>query len=107
MARLMAAAHANRIAEAILAVRDEPDAQECLRRMADKDMDLSSRSPSSGKDALWELNLLSYLRRKKLQVNLREPDLVVRLGDIDYPVACKNMEIDSVRDIRAAPGCNE
>lgn len=61
--RLVNAAHANRIAEAILAVRDDADAQQCLSRIAGNDMNLSGRAPSQGKDHLWELDLLYALRR--------------------------------------------
>lgn len=89
--RLMSAAHANRVAEAVLAIAGEPEAEECLRRMAGNDMNLSERKPSRGKDALWELDLLAFLRRRSIRAVLREPDITVDLGFGDYPIACKKV----------------
>lgn len=89
--RLMSAAHANRVAGAVLTIATQPEAEECLRRMAGNDMNLSQRAPSRGKDALWELDLLSFLRRRGLQAVLREPDIVANFGVGDYPIACKKV----------------
>jgi hypothetical protein len=89
--RLMSAAHANRVAETVLTIAGEPGAEECLRRMAGNDMNLSERGPSRGKDALWELDLLSFLRRRSIETVLREPDIVANFGIGDYPIACKKV----------------
>lgn len=89
--RLVSAAHANRVAETVLTIAGEPEAEECLRRMAGNDMNLSERRPSRGKDALWELDLLSFLRRRSIETVLREPDIVANFGFGDYPIACKKV----------------
>ena len=89
---LISAAHANRISEAVLAVVGEPDAEQCLRRMADKSVNLSSRTPSQGKDALWELDLLSFMRRRGVTAILKDPpDILADFGFGDYPLACKKV----------------
>lgn len=90
--RLVNAAHANRIAEAILAVRDDPDAQQCLARIAGNDVNLSGRAPSQGKDHLWEIDLLHALRRHGFTGKLVDPpDIVVDLSGSPFPVACKKI----------------
>jgi hypothetical protein len=62
--RLMAAAHSNRISDAIVACLPDAGATECIRRMCSSGMDISGRDPSMGKDALWELDLASFLKRR-------------------------------------------
>ena len=52
---------AGRIADAIIAVADEPDALQSLRRIAGNSMDLQHRTQSQGKDHLWELELCDLL----------------------------------------------
>ena len=53
----MSAAHANRVADAVLAIAYEPEAEVCLRRRASNNVNLSGLAPSQGKAALWELYL--------------------------------------------------
>ncbi|NMM11912.1 MAG: hypothetical protein HHJ17_00005 [Rhodoferax sp.] len=90
--RLLSAAHVNRISEAILMVGDEPGAAEALRRIAGSDMDLSGRSLSHGKNALWELDLLSFLRRHSVVAELVDPpDIVCRFPFGEYAIACKKV----------------
>jgi hypothetical protein len=90
--RLVNAAHANRIAETILAVRDDADAQQCLSRIAGNDMNLSGRARSQGKDHLWELDLLYALRRLGFSAKLVDPpDIVIDLCISPFPVACKKI----------------
>ncbi|MFM0327712.1 hypothetical protein [Caballeronia glebae] len=98
--RLINTAHANRIAEAILLLRDEAEIQEVLRRIARNNVDLSKRPPSQGKDALWELNLLALLRRLGVQAKLLDPpDIVANFEFGKYPIACK--KIYSERGVEA------
>jgi hypothetical protein len=101
---LIAAMHANRISDAILGVAEEALAQELLLRIAKKDMDLALRAASHGKDALWELELLAFLRRKGARAWLQEPDIVVSLDGTAYPIACKKINADSgtVSQVRSA-----
>lgn len=90
--RLVNAAHANRIAEAILAVHDDPNAQQCLARIAGNDVNLSGRARSQGKDHLWELDLLHALRRHGLTGKLVDPpDIMVDLSGSPFPIACKKI----------------
>jgi hypothetical protein len=89
---LVNAAHANRISEAVLSVRDDRDAQQCLVRIAGNDMNLSGRAQSQGKDHLWELDLFYALRRHGFSGRLVDPpDIVVELLGSPYPIACKKI----------------
>ena len=54
---LMQADEAVRIAEAVMWVIEHPQAREAIRRITKSDMRLSTRQPTQGKDALWELAL--------------------------------------------------
>lgn len=90
--QLVNSAHANRIAEAILEVRSDPDAQQCLLRIAGNDVDLSRRGQSQGKDHLWELDLLLTLRRRGMACELVDPpDIVATLAGASFPIACKKV----------------
>lgn len=106
--RLLAAAHAIRIAEAMVEVKDEPAARECLKRMSKDNMDLADREQSQGKDALWELELLSYLRRHGLrQARMAEPDIVVPMEWGDYPIACKKINSDAGTENQIKSACKQ
>lgn len=91
---LMQADDAVRIAAAVEEVLDDSDAKEAIRRITRSDMQLTTRQPSQGKDALWELDLLSFLRRQSVAVRLQEPpDLAITLPGAlgDYGFACKKV----------------
>ena len=88
---LVRTAHANRVASAILSVGLEPGARECLRRMTSGTLDLSARTTSHGKDALWEIELAYQLKRNGFKVEITEPDLVVDVFGERYPIACKKI----------------
>lgn len=90
--RLIDANHANRIAQAIVAVKGDPNARNCLLRVAKNNMDLSEREISQGKDALWEIELLANLRRHDINAALIDPpDIVANFGFGDYSIACKKV----------------
>jgi hypothetical protein len=80
-----------RVIEAILAAKEEPLARDCYLRIASKDVNLFSPAQSQGKDALWELQLLSILRLRGMTVSLGEPDLNVAIADLTIPIACKRI----------------
>lgn len=100
IAVLIEADEAYRIAEAVFAAINVPDAREAIRRITKSDMRLSYRQPSQGKDALWELSLMSFLRTRRVPVGFKDPpDLEIHLGDVlgCYGVACKKVySLDSV-----------
>lgn len=87
--------HVHRVAAAILAVGLDEAALESLRRMSSGPLDLGSAGISAGRDALWELQLVSSLRRHGLHALLEEPDVVVYAVNGRYPIACKNVYSDS------------
>lgn len=90
-AGLVRTAHANRVASAILGLGREPGARECLRRVASGTLDLSDRTTSHSKDALWEIELAYLFKRNRFKVEIAEPDLVINVSGERYPVACKKI----------------
>lgn len=89
---ILAAAQANRVAEAVIAAAGEPNALESLRRIAGNPMDLMGRALSQGKDHLWELELRAILRRRGVSVQLRDPpDIVADVAGTSVPIACKKV----------------
>ena len=95
MRQFVNTAHAYRIAEAVLGAQFDPDVEQCLRRIAGNDVNLSGRTPSMGKDHLWELELLAFLRQRQMTTRLQDPpDLMIELGGADYPIACKKIYSD-------------
>ena len=90
--RLMAAAHSNRISDAIAACLPDTGAVECIRRMCSNGLDISGRDPSRGKDALWELDLAGFMKRRGVStIHEDPPDLIADFGFGPYPIACKKI----------------
>jgi hypothetical protein len=88
----MAAAHSNRISDVIVASFSDAGATECIRRMCSNGMDISGRDPSRGKDALWELDLAHFLKRRSVPtIHQDPPDLITDFGFGPYPIACKKI----------------
>jgi len=100
-ALLVDAGHANRIIQAVISAADDPGSIPCMRRIAKKDVNLSQRVVSSGKDALWELEFLAMLRSKGIQARLGEPDIVASFLFGEYSVACKKVYSDACRSVEA------
>jgi hypothetical protein len=91
---LMLADEAARIADAVLEAIKQPDSRESIRRITISDMRLSTRQPSQGKDALWELDLMLFLRRRGAAVVFKDPpDLELSLPGLTTPygIACKKV----------------
>lgn len=89
---ILAAAQANRVAEAVIAASGEPSALESLRRISGNPMDLMGRALSQGKDHLWELELWTMLRQRGVSAQLRDPpDIVAEVKDFTVPIACKKV----------------
>ncbi len=107
---LMQADDALRIAEAVEEVLDDPMASEPIRRITKSDMHAATRRPSQGKDALWELDLLAFLRRRGIQARMQEPpDLAVTLsGSLgDYGFACKKVYGEESVRSQLRKGCRQ
>lgn len=106
---LMQADEAVRIALAVEAVLDEPEAVEAIRRITKSDMHLSTRQPSQGKDALWELDLHLFLQNRRILVRIQEPDLVVTFPDFlcEYGVACKKVYSEDSVEKQLKKGCRQ
>lgn len=107
---LMQADDALRIAEAVEEVLDDPLASELIRRITKSDMHSKTRRPSQGKDALWELDLLAFLRRRGVQARMQEPpDLAVTLpGSLgDYGFACKKVYGEDSVASQLRKGCHQ
>lgn len=108
---LMKADDAARIAAAVDQVLGDPAATEAIRRITKSDMNLSTtRQPSSGKDALWELDLLTFLRGRAVPVRMQEPpDLAVTLPSSlgAYGIACKKVYSESSVEKQLKKGCDQ
>lgn len=106
--RLIAAAHANRIAEAIGAVQSDANIDECLRRIAGNSVNLSDRAPSQGKDALWEIELLARLRRNGIDARfLDPPDIMIELDGAPYSIACKKIYSERGAEAQVSKGVKQ
>ncbi len=83
--------NAIQIAQAIEFAIKEPHSKLAIQRIISSNMNFYDRRLSSGKDALWELDLFRRLKLGNVQVKFEEPDLVVSLGERfgDYAIACK------------------
>lgn len=107
---LMQADDAVRIAAAVEDVLDDPGATQAIRRITKSDMHLTTRQPSQGKDALWELDLLSFLKHRSVPVRMQEPpDLAVNLPDPwgDYGFACKKVYREDSVASQLRKGCHQ
>ncbi|MEQ9725397.1 hypothetical protein ABRP29_07130 [Pseudomonas sp. WHRI 8822A] len=86
------AVYAEKIARIVADLIDVPGVEEALQRIAGSDIGLSHRLKSQGKDALWELTLLTTLMRKKICAKLVDPpDIIVELRTGFYAIACKKI----------------
>lgn len=86
------AVYAEKIARIVTDLIDAPGVEEALQRIAGSDINLSHRLKSQGKDALWELSLLTTLLRKQISAELVDPpDIFVELRMGSYAIACKKI----------------
>lgn len=91
MPKLYDSAHFNRIADALLPLSGTPDFERYLEKLTSSRLDLFARDRSVAKDFLWEAELLSILRRKYIDAEFREPDIVVNFEDEELGIACKKV----------------
>jgi len=86
------ALHVNRLTSALLAIQDDQDVQQLLRRLAGGIVQPNDRNPSQAKDALWEVLLFAHLRDRGLIARFQDPpDIVMMLDGSEYPIACKKV----------------
>ncbi|MDR5799012.1 MULTISPECIES: hypothetical protein [Caballeronia] len=90
---LIEADEAARIAESVLSAVNDPAASQAIRRITKSDMHLSTRQPSQGKDALWELSLRRFLQLRNVPTRFKDPpDLEIMFSKFgDYGIACKKV----------------
>ncbi|GGE82025.1 hypothetical protein [Massilia psychrophila] len=98
---LVDSGHANRIIQAVIKGASDPGSLECMKRIANKDVDLSQRAASQGKDALWELEFLAMLKSKGVKAHLSEPDIVANFLFDDCSIACKKVYSDEGRAVES------
>ena len=82
--------HLDRIADAVLPLREVPARTKFLSALASGSLDLLERVNSNAKSTLWELELWVALRERSFDVALSEPpDIVVTFEDAKVGIACK------------------
>lgn len=86
------ALHIERLADAILPLRDVPGREKYLNALSSGELDCFSRQISYAKNIFWELELWSILRRSCPSVSLQDPpDIVLVLAGGTLGVACKKI----------------
>ena len=86
------AMHLDRLADAILPLRDVPDKKKYLNALMSGDLDFFNRQSSYAKNIFWELELWSILRRRCPSASLKDPpDIVLVLDGGTLGIACKKI----------------
>lgn len=95
---LMELSRAQRVLLAIRECASEAEIKEPAKRITENSLDPASPTHSAGKDAVFELELLQYVRHRGLKARLAEPDIVVQMSFGDYFIACKT--INSLKNFK-------
>ncbi|HAU4897203.1 hypothetical protein NAT02_18545 [Aeromonas hydrophila] len=82
---------AKRLLDAIIACSNEEELKEPLKRISENSIVTNNTTHSMGKDALFELELLQYIKHRRLEAKLGEPDIVVASPYGEYYIACKTI----------------
>jgi hypothetical protein len=82
---------AMRVLQAIADCAGETNLREVLKRIARSSLDPATPEPSEGKDMVFELELLQYIRYRGLTAQRGEPDIVIQATFGEYFVACKTI----------------
>lgn len=86
------ALHLDRLADAILPLRDVPGREKYLNALTSGELDCFSRQGSYAKNIFWELELWAILRRRCPSVSLQDPpDIVLTLAGGTLGIACKKI----------------
>lgn len=88
---LLEVCRAQRVLQAIVACEGEAEIKAPLGRIAANTLNLTSPAHSAGKDSVFELEFLQYIRHRGLIARLGEPDIVVKGRCEDYFIACKSI----------------
>lgn len=105
---LLEVCHAQRILCSILACSKEAGLKEPLTRISSKPLNhTNNNSFSSGKDALFELEFLQYIKHRGLHARLDEPDIVITAPFGDYFVACKTINSFNNIEKQLQSGCRQ
>ncbi|MDC4224826.1 MAG: hypothetical protein MPW15_11510 [Candidatus Manganitrophus sp.] len=84
--------HLDRMADSILALKEERDRAKYLKGLFSGTVNFFKRERSHAKDILWELEVWSNLRRRLSTVHLQEPpDIVVEFDNARIGIACKKL----------------
>jgi len=86
------ALHLDRIADAILPLRNVPGREKYLNALTSGELDCFSRQSSYAKNIFWEVELWSILRRSCPSASLKDPpDIVLNLSGGTLGVSCKKI----------------
>ena len=92
MDALLSTAHLNRIADAVLPLKQVIHKAVYLKALTAQSLRLHERTKSHAKNILWELELWSILRGRSFDATLVDPpDIVVALGSSIIGIACKKI----------------
>lgn len=84
--------HLDRIADAVLPLKDEPKRAKYLKALISGPLAFFKRERSYAKDIFWELEVWLQLRKKLTKVNLEDPpDIVIELEESRIGIACKKL----------------
>jgi hypothetical protein len=92
MRMLFETLHLDRIATAVLLLKDIEGKEKYLTAFASGNLDFFKREKSFAKNLLWEVEVWAQLYRKMPSVNLEEPpDIVIHFEDAKIGIACKKL----------------
>jgi len=92
MTMLFNALHLDRVAEAVLPLRDVHNCHFYLKSICDGSLDFFKREKSHAKDIFWEIETWAILKHKLPNVSLCEPpDVLVDFGNARIGIACKKI----------------
>ncbi|WP_229652752.1 hypothetical protein, partial [Vibrio parahaemolyticus] len=91
MDELVKVNRAKRLLDAIVACSEEKEIKEPIKRISENSVITNSARHSMGKDALFELELLQYIKHRKIKARLGEPDIVIDSPFGEYYIACKTI----------------
>lgn len=85
------AMHLNRIADAVLPLRDNANIAHYLKALRSGSLNFSARELSKAKDTFWEMEVWARLLRRNADAHLAEPDVVVNYDSSCLGIACKKI----------------